>query len=122
MPLPRPSVASVRVPLLVFLTSGIGALVCIPAMLLGPGDNALLLQFMLVGVTFCGAAVYRHRTSVYGDRPGERAPIVLGHPRKPGVDRTARFRVTAAWAMALSALYYLGIIVLIVSPAARKLL
>jgi len=82
----------------------------------------VLLQLPLVGVTFCAASVYRHRTRVFGDRPEERAPIILGNPRKPGVDATARYRIAAAWAMALSALYFVGIIVLIVSPAARKLL
>lgn len=110
---------SARLPCATFVACAAGARLCIPIQYLGgggPGPLVLMhvLQFPLVAITFGAAAVYRHRTRVYGEHPAERPPIVLGQPRKVDVDWTPLLRTVAGFAIVVSALYALALLGLFV--------
>lgn len=78
-------------------------------------DLAFRMQFGFVVVMCCSAIIYREQTRVYGARPGERPPIVVGQPRKAGADHRRVLRVFAALAILVCVLYFVGAIVWVAS-------
>lgn len=79
-----------------------------------PGDLLILSQVLLFPLTLAFASMFQHTTRVFGSRPEERAPTILGAPRKSGGERIKLYRTVAGVAQVLALLYLIGGTIIVV--------